>query len=487
MSHNQHQTNYFKHHRSKSNSNKVAVRVNIGDRFPLTIKKLGVEGQGIGYYKHKVCFVPGALPGEVVVAEVTVIHDKYLETKIHRLRKTSKFRVQPRDSYADKAGGFELEILDYQSQLKYKRKMVIESLNKFKPLGYRHYEIRPTIPSPKKYEYRNKAQFQVRKQDGHIVAGLYKTSSHEVVDMQRCAIQMPGTMRVMRKLVAKISDLDIPVYNEQQGSGIIKTIAVRESASSHEIQVTFITNTPKLLKKHQLLTYIHDELPEVVSVLQNINPGDTPLVWGSKTILLAGKKEITESLMGLDFLLSARSFLQLNPFQTETLYEEAAKALELSKNDTLIDAYAGIGTIGISLASRVNKVMGMETIPEAVTDAQKNVQLNKITNAHYELGSAEELLPKWRKDGIHFDALVVDPPRTGLDNHLIDQILAEQPTKFAYISCNMASLARNLARLVPTYHVDYIQPVDMLPQTPRCEAVVKLTLNFESKKSAANA
>ena len=180
--------------------------------------------------------------------------------------------------------------------------------------------------------------------------------------------------------------------------------------------------------------------------------------------------------MGLDFRLSARSFLQLNPLQTEVLYEQVAQALELAPTDTLVDAYAGIGTIGLSLAARVKQVLGMETIPAAVADANANAELNGITNAHYECGPAEDLLPQWRAAGQTFDALVVDPPRTGLDQALIDTILAEKPAKFVYVSCNMASLARNLARLTPTYRVDYIQPVDMLPQTPRCEAVVKLSL-----------
>lgn len=453
------------------------VDVKIGDRFPLTIKKLGVEGQGIGYFKHKVCFVPGALPNEVVVAEVTKVHEKYLEAAIHRLKKTSSDRVIPRDDYALNAGGFELENLAYPAQLQFKRQMVIESLAKFKPRGYRHYEIRPTIGSEKQYGYRNKAQFQIRQQDGKVVAGLYRSGSHEVVDMQECAVQMPGIMRVIRAIVEKIAQLKIPLYDESNHSGILKTIVVRESATTHQIQVTFITNSPKLLKKHQLLTFIAEKLPSVVSVMQNINPGDTPLVWGTESIHLAGDSYITDSLMGLDFHLSARSFLQLNPYQTETLYEEAAKAMELTSTDTLIDAYAGIGTIGLALASRVQEVRGMEIIPEAVADANQNAALNNITNAKYETGSAEELLPKWRAEGLHFDALVVDPPRTGLDNKLIQQILQEKPTKFAYISCNMASLARNLARLVPTYRVDYIQPIDMMPQTARCEAVVKLSLN----------
>ncbi|WP_295729268.1 23S rRNA (uracil(1939)-C(5))-methyltransferase RlmD [uncultured Limosilactobacillus sp.] len=463
--------------RHSSRHSHQLVNVQIGDRFPLTIKKLGVEGQGIGYFKHKVCFVPGALPQEVVVAEVTKIHEKYLEAKIHRLKKTSPLRVEPRDPYAMTAGGFELENLAYSAQLRYKRSMVLESLAKFKPLGYRHYEVRPTIGSDRQYGYRNKAQFQFRQQGNQVVAGLYRPGTHDVIDMAECAVQMPGVMKVMRRLVQAVAQLQIPLYNELNHSGILKTIVVRESASTHELQVTFITNSPKLLKKHQLLTVIEQELPEVVSVMQNVNPGDTPLVWGDETRHLAGYKYITESLMGLDFQLSARSFLQLNPYQTEVLYEEAAKAMDLNTNDTLIDAYAGIGTIGLALASRVHQVRGMEIIPEAVDDANHNAQLNQIDNAKYEVGSAEELLPRWRAEGLHFDALVVDPPRTGLDDKLIHQILIEKPTKFAYVSCNMASLARNLAHLVPTYHVDYIQPVDMMPQTPRCEAVVKLSLN----------
>lgn len=452
------------------------VTVQVGDRFPLTVRRLGVNGQGIGYFKHKVCFVPGALPHEVIVAEVTKVHPRYLEGKLHRLRKKSRDRVTPRDAYANVAGGFELEDLAYRQQLRFKRQVVIDSLEKFKPFGYRAYDVRPTIAAPDEYGYRNKATFQVRMVNGHVAAGLYKTGSHDLVDIKECAIQMPTTMKVVRTLVQLIEDLQIPVYDERNNSGIIKTLVVRESVATGEVQVTFITNSPKLIHRHQLLESIQEQLPEVTSVMQNVNPGDTPLVWGDRMIHLAGADAITESLMGLDFKLSARSFLQLNPIQTETLYEEAAKALDLQPSDVLVDAYAGIGTIGLSLASRVKDVWGMETIPEAVADAQENAKLNNIPNAHYEVGAAEDVMPRWRKEGHHFDALVVDPPRTGLDDHLIEQILKENPRKFAYVSCSMASLARNLRRLTSAYHVDYIQPVDMMPQTPRCEAVVKLSL-----------
>ncbi|QZN93154.1 23S rRNA (uracil(1939)-C(5))-methyltransferase RlmD [Limosilactobacillus panis] len=452
------------------------VEVNVSDRFPLTIRRLGINGHGIGYFKHKVCFVPGALPGEVVVAEVTRVHPRFLEAKIHRIRRKSKYRVTPRDSYANVAGGFELENLAYPEQLKFKRQVVIDSLEKFQPYGYRNYEVRPTIAAPEQYHYRNKAQFPVRMVDGHVVAGLYKPNSHDIVDMQECAVQMPRTMKVVNTVVKLIEGLQIPVYDEDHNSGIIKTVVVRESWTTGEIQLTLITNTPKLIHKHQLLAGIKDQLPEIISVMQNVNPGDTPLVWGDQMIHLAGKETITESLMGLDFKLSARSFLQLNPEQTETLYEQAAAALELDKNDTLIDAYAGIGTIGLSLASRVKEVRGMEVIPEAVADANANAKLNGITNAHYEVGKAEDVMPKWLAEGHQFDALVVDPPRMGLDEALIKQILKVKPRKFAYVSCGMASLARNLRRLNSVYHVDYIQPIDMMPQTARCEAIVKLSL-----------
>ena len=455
---------------------KQDVTVSVGERFPLMIRRLGVNGHGIGYFKHKVCFVPGALPGEIVVAEVTRVMPRFLEAKIHRLRRTSKHRVTPRDPYADVAGGFELENLAYPEQLKFKRQVVLDSLSKFKPYGYHNYDVRPTIAAPAQYGYRNKAQFQVRMVDGHVAAGLYKPDSHNLVDMQECAVQMQQTMHVIRTMVKLIEELNIPVYDEEHNSGIIKTLVVRESWTTGELQLTIITNTPKLIHKHQLLAAIKELLPEVVSVMQNVNPGDTPLVWGDQTIHLAGAETITESLMGLDFKLSARSFLQLNPAQTEVLYEEAAKALELAPDDTLIDAYAGIGTIGLSLAARVKNVRGMEIIPEAVADANENARLNGITNAHYEVGKAEEILPKWQNEGLSFDALVVDPPRAGLDDNLIKAILKTKPRKFAYVSCGMASLARNLRRLTSVYHVDYIQPIDMMPQTARCEAVVKLSL-----------
>ncbi|PWF99777.1 23S rRNA (uracil(1939)-C(5))-methyltransferase RlmD [Levilactobacillus bambusae] len=451
------------------------VQVEVGQRFPLTIKRLGINGEGIGYYKHKTMFVPGLLPNEVAVVEVTDIAKNFLRGKIHKLRKTSPDRVEPRDAYADEVGGFELEHMSYPAQLRFKRDVVKQSLEKYRPRGYEHYELRPTLGMENPYEYRNKAQFQVRKLDGQVRAGMYERNSHRLVDMATCSVQMPITMTVMRQIVAMLQDLEVPIYNEEEKSGIIKTLVVRAAANTDDCQLVFITNSKKLPKKRELLARIATELPEVTSVMQNVNPGETSLVWGDETVPLAGAETIVEELDGLAFNLSARAFLQLNPSQTEVLYHEAAKALELSTTDNVVDAYSGVGTIGLSFARQVNEVRGMDVTPEAVSDANANAKLNGIQNAHYEVGTAEELLPKWIFDGFRPDAIVVDPPRTGLDDNLIETILAAAPDKFTYISCNPSTLARDLVKLTDVYRVDYIQSVDMMPQTARCEAVVKFT------------
>lgn len=462
-------------HRRQRPAEKVQAEVQIGQRFPLTIKRLGINGEGIGYYKHVITFVKGALPGEVVVAEVTAVHPRYLEAHLRKIRQVSPDRVDPRDEYAGEVGGFELEHLDYPAQLKFKQDLIRQALDKYRPAGYRHYDVRPTVGMADPYEYRNKAQFQVRMIDGHVAAGLYKENSHDLVDLPTCSVQMPVTMEVMRQVVAWLEELQVPIYDEERNAGIVKTIVVRAAAATGEVQLVFITNTPKLPKKHQLLMKIAAKLPMVVSVMQNVNVGKTSLIWGDQTTLLAGQPTITEELDGLAFDLSARAFFQLNPQQTQKLYRLAREALALAPDETLVDAYSGVGTIGLSLADVAKEVRGMDTIPAAVMDANANAKRNGITNAHYEVGEAEVLLPQWLAGGFAPDAIIVDPPRTGLDNVLIDAILQSAPEKLVYISCNPSTLAQDLRELTRGYQVDYIQSIDMFPQTARCEAVVRFT------------
>ncbi|ATO42954.1 23S rRNA (uracil(1939)-C(5))-methyltransferase RlmD [Loigolactobacillus coryniformis] len=449
--------------------------IQVGQRFPLTIKRLGINGEGIGYYKRTIVFVKGALPDEVIVAEVTATAPKYVNAKIHTLRKKSPQRVEPRDAdYYGHVGGIELEHLSYPAQLAFKVDVIRQSLEKFKPRGYQHYKLRPTIGMAEPYEYRDKAQFQVRELNGHVAAGLYQEHSHQLVDLKTFSTQRPATMQVIRYVVALLEELKVPIYNEEQNSGIVKTLVVRESFSTGHLQLTFITNSRKLPHKRELLSRIHTKMPQITSIMQNLNQGRTSLIWGEETFNLAGDDYITETLSGLTFKLSARAFFQLNPAQTAKMYALAREALQLAPHESLVDAYCGVGTIGLSLADTASEVRGMDIVPAAIADAQENTNLNHIDNAKYEVGKAEELLPQWLAAGFAPDALVVDPPRTGLDQALLHAILDSRPQKFVYISCNPSTLARDLVRLSEVYAVDYIQSIDMFPQTARVEAVVRL-------------
>ncbi|WDF83496.1 23S rRNA (uracil(1939)-C(5))-methyltransferase RlmD [Lacticaseibacillus pabuli] len=449
--------------------------VTVGTRFPLTIKRLDINGAGIGYYKHKICFLPDALPGEVVVAEVTKVHDRYLEAKVHKHRKLSPNRVKPVDPLYGKVGGIELGALAYPQQLKFKSDIVSESLAKFKPSGWQDMDVRPTIGAEHETHYRNKAQFPVRVIDGHVRAGLYEPGSHTLVPLSKFATQRPLTMQLMNQLCKTIEDLDIPVYDEKQNSGIIKTLVIRESVATGEAQLTIITNSPKLPRKRDLLAAIATQMPAIVSVSQNINPGRGSLIWGKETNLLAGQPTITERINGRDFALSPQAFLQLNPEQTGKLYKLALDALNLQKGDKLVDAYCGVGTLGLSMAHVAGSVRGMDTIPAAIDDAKANAAANDITNADYEVGKAEDLLPRWIGQGYRPDAVIVDPPRTGLERPFINALLKARPEKFVYISCNPSTLARDLQLLTRVYKVNFIQSIDMFPQTARCEAVVSFT------------
>ncbi|MFT8400901.1 MAG: 23S rRNA (uracil(1939)-C(5))-methyltransferase RlmD [Lentilactobacillus diolivorans] len=454
-------------------NNKNDVHVNEGKQFTIQIKRMGINGEGIGYYERKLVFVPGALPTEKVRVEVIIDQQNFIRARLIEVLTKSKDRIEPIDDYANEVGGFELENLAYPAQLEFKRDVIRDSLEKFKPAGYRKYKLRPTIGMDDPTHYRNKATFQIRQDGDQIIAGLYKERSHTVVDMKTSALQYPLTMKVMRAIVDMIQDLKIPAYDEEKNAGIIKTVIVRAATATDEVQVTFVTQSQKLLKKHQLLERIQQELPEVVSIMQNINPGKTPMVWGNETIHLAGKEKITEVLDGLKFDLSARAFLQVNPEMTSVLYKEAFKALDLSGKEKLVDAYSGVGTIGLSVANQVREVRGMDTIADAVHDANMNAVKNGIVNAIYEVGEAEKLLPEWIDAGWKPTALIVDPPRTGLADSLIETILDITPKKFVYISCNPSTLAQDLVKLSEKYQVEYIQSVDLMPQTARCECVVK--------------
>lgn len=441
----------------------------------ITVKRLGINGEGIGYYRKKIIFIPDALPSEVVVAKIKKEYPHYLQGELVRIKEKSPARV-PFPAKVDPAiGGLELAHLAYPQQLIFKENNVREALKKYHPRDYSRYKIKKTIPAPSQWHYRNKAQYQIETDHGRIKLGLFAPHSHRLIDLPVMPTQNKDTQQCERAIKQLVSALAVPIANFYHHSSGLKTIVVRQSESSKEIQVTLITIGHRL-KHLPALSQKILALPHVVSVFQNETEWRNPQVWGNKTEKLAGKNQITEKIMGKTFALSPRAFFQLNPVQTVNLYHAALKLLDLKADQTLIDAYAGVGTLGILAADRVKQVIGIETIPAAVADAQHNVNLNHIKNAEYVQGSVEKVLPHLQENGISIDALIVDPPRTGLAKSLIKSLLRVKPRTFVYISCNPSTLAQNLVLLSEAYDVRVIENVDMLPQTPRCECVVKLIL-----------
>lgn len=441
----------------------------------ITIKRLGINGEGIGYYKKKIIFIPGALPGEVVVAKIVKSYPHYIEGELVRIKEKSPDRVDFPEGVDPEIGGLELAHLSYDKQLEFKRNNMLESLKKYHPRGYGKYKVKKTIPAPDPWHYRNKAQYQIESVHGKTKLGLFAPNSHRLIDLPKMPTQSEDTQKAEREIKELIEKLHVPVANYRRHLPGIKTVVVRQSEATKEIQVTLITIGHKLKNLIPLAKEIM-KLDHVVSVYQNETEWQNPQVWGNKTEKLLGKNQIVEEILGKKFALSPRAFFQLNPVQTVNLYSEALKYLDLAPDQTLIDAYSGVGTLGILAADRVKQVIGIETIPEAVKDAQHNVELNHIKNADYIQGATEKVLPELQNSGVSIDALIVDPPRTGLAKSLIKTILRVKPETFVYISCNPSTLAQDLVLLSEAYAVRLIQNVDMLPQTPRCEAIAKLVL-----------
>ncbi|UII56538.1 23S rRNA (uracil(1939)-C(5))-methyltransferase RlmD [Cytobacillus spongiae] len=454
----------------------MSVEIKPNQTFPLTIKRLGINGEGVGYFKKKVVFVPGALPGEEVVVEATKVNPKFAEGKIKNIRKKSPHRVEAPCPVYEECGGCQLQHLHYDQQLKEKRDIVIQSLERHTKLPVDQLDIRETIGMDDPWNYRNKSQFQVGQKDGKVLAGLYGINSHKLINIQQCAVQHPHTNKATETVKAILQDLSIPIYNEKSRKGLVRTIVARVGVQTDELQIVLITTKKELPKKDQIIERITKQLPNVKSIIQNINGQKTSLIFGEETVTLAGNDFIQETLGDLSFELSARTFFQLNPEQTIKLYNEVKQAANLTGKEKVVDAYCGVGTIGLWLADQAGEIRGMDVIKESIEDAKKNAARHGFKHTQYVTGKAEEIMPKWAKEGWKPDTIVVDPPRTGLDHELLKTILKVKPKKIVYVSCNPSTLAKDISVLSSKYEVKYLQPVDMFPQTSHVECVALIEL-----------
>ncbi|AIK71016.1 TPA: 23S rRNA (uracil(1939)-C(5))-methyltransferase RlmD [Streptococcus agalactiae] len=447
------------------------MNVVLKQRIPLKIKRMGINGEGIGFYKKTLIFVPGALKGEEVFCQISSVRRNFAEAKLLKINKKSKNRVDPACSIYKECGGCQIMHLQYDKQLEFKTDVIRQALMKFKPEGYENYEIRKTIGMPEPEHYRAKLQFQVRSFGGNVRAGLYAQGTHRLIDIKDCLVQDRLTQEMINRVAELLGKYKLPIYNERKIAGV-RTVMIRRAQASGEIQLIFITS--KRLDFDDVVIELVREFPELKTVAVNINASKTSDIYGQITEVIWGQESINEEVLDYGFSLSPRAFYQLNPKQTQILYSEAVNALDVKEDDDLIDAYCGVGTIGLAFAGKVKSVRGMDVIPEAIQDAKENALHMGFTNTHYEAGKAEDIIPRWYSEGFRANALIVDPPRTGLDDKLLNTILKMPPEKMVYVSCNTSTLARDLVTLTKVYHVHYIQSVDMFPHTARTEAVVKL-------------
>ena len=460
----------------KKNVKDQSIKMTEGQTFPLTIKRLGINGEGVGYFKKQVVFVPGALPGEEVVAETTKIHPKFAEAKIKRIRKNSLHRVKAPCPIYEQCGGCQLQHLDYKAQLKEKRDIVVQAFERHSGLPADKLKILETIGMENPWNYRNKSQFQVGMKKQKVIAGLYGIGSHQLIDIADCMVQHQTTNKVTEIVKTILEDLNISIHNEKTRKGLIRTIVTRVGFETGETQLVLITASKEIPRKNLLISEITRRLPEVKSIIQNINGQKTSLIFGDKTLHLHGKEVIQETLGDLSFELSARAFFQLNPIQTVKLYDEVKKAAALTGQEKIVDAYCGVGTIGLWLAKDAAEIRGMDTIPESIADAAKNAKKHGLQNATYVTGKAEYWLPKWVNEGWRPDVIIVDPPRTGCDQKLLETIVKVKPKKIIYVSCNPSTLAKDVKILSKSYQVKHIQPVDMFPHTAHVECVALIEL-----------
>ena len=457
--------------------NNKKVLIEKGQEFPLTIKRLGINGEGVGYFKRQVVFVPGALPGEEVVVTVTDVKEKFSEAKVKKIRKKSQDRIQPPCPVYDQCGGCQLQHLDYKAQLREKKDIVRQSFERHTNLQGDKLPLKETIGMEDPWNYRNKSQLQVRRNQQEVIAGLYGLNSHQLVDISECAIQHPATNKVTQTMKAILQDLKIPIYHEKKHKGVVRTIVTRVGFSTGDVQLVLITATKDLPKKELIIDEIKRRLPEVKSVLQNINGRKTSLIFGDETKHLHGEEVIQESLGDLQFELSARAFFQLNPIQTVKLYDEVKKVAQLTGKEKLVDAYCGVGTIGLWLAPHAGELRGMDVIDESIDDARRNAEKHGFAHAQYEVGKAEVLLPKWVKEGWRPDVFVVDPPRTGCDRKLLDAMIKVKPKRIVYVSCNPSTLSKDVDVLMKAgFKLKSLQPVDMFPHTAHVECVALIEL-----------
>ncbi|WP_184310446.1 23S rRNA (uracil(1939)-C(5))-methyltransferase RlmD [Anaerosolibacter carboniphilus] len=441
--------------------------------YEVHIDDIGHNGEGIGRIEGFTVFVQGGVPGDDLRVKIELVKKNYAVGKIIKLVAPSPSRIIPVCPIADTCGGCQTQHIDYKEQLRLKTNTVkanIERIGKLEGVL-----IHDTLGMEEPSRYRNKAQFPVGNLDNEVAIGFYKKGTHEIVNTSSCYIQHEVNDRIVEVLREYMERYKVSAFDEENGMGLIRHILTKVGFTTGEIMIVLITNRRKIPHQEELIQALISEVPEIKSIVQNINMKKTNRILGDECITLFGDDKIVDYIGSLKFHISALSFFQVNPMQTKVLYEKALEYAGLTGEETVFDVYCGIGTISLFLAQKAKKVYGIEIVDAAIEDAKENARINGVENAEFFVGKAEEVVPRLYKKGITADVVVVDPPRKGCEEEVLDTIVKMNPKRVVYVSCNPSTLARDLKYLDERgYRTVEVQPVDMFPHTTHCEAVVKI-------------
>ena len=444
------------------------------DSVTVSVTDMGQDGEGIGKAEGYTLFIKDAVVGDKVRAKVIKAKKNYGYARLMEVLEPSPDRVEPRCSCARQCGGCQIQALSYQRQLQFKEEKVRNVLERIG--GFEKIPLQPIIGMENPYRYRNKAQFPIgTDREGRPMAGFYAGRTHTIIPQEDCVLGVRENKAILEVILGFMEEFSIPAYREEEGSGLVRHVLIRYGFATKEIMVCVVINGDRLPKAEILAERLSD-IAGMTSISINKNKRRTNVILGEEVEVIWGRPFIEDVLDGVRYQISPLSFYQVNPGQTKVLYEKALQYAGLHGTETVWDLYCGIGTISLFLARQAGKVYGVEIVPQAIEDARRNAALNGMENVEFMVGKAEEILPeKYEKEGVSADVIVVDPPRKGCDPELLDTMLQIRPKRIVYVSCDPATLARDLKLLCAGgYKLQKVQPVDQFPHSVHVENVCLL-------------
>jgi 23S rRNA (uracil1939-C5)-methyltransferase len=450
-----------------------------GQSLSVTIDDLAFGGEGVGRVDGYVVFVRGGVPGDRLLVRLDQARSRFGRGTIEAVLEPSPHRVEPPCPYFGRCGGCRLQHVDYQAQLAFKSKQVVDALERIG--GLERVEVRHILPAEQIYGYRNKMEFTVARGQGArgLTVGLHEAERYDsVLDVERCLLQSEGMNARLDEARRFFADSGLTAWDQDSGEGLLRFLMLREGHGTGETMVNVVTSSPAVSELAPLAERLGATVPRTTSVVMNVNPKKASVAVGVEEHCLGGRDHIRESLGGIEFQVSANSFFQTNTAQAGRLFALVLESAALTGDETVFDLYAGTGAISLQLARRCRHVYGVELAPAAVADAARNALANGIANCTFLAGEVRFVLPELIAKGVRARVVVADPPRAGFHPKALRALGQLAPERIVYVSCNPATLARDLGELVRGgYRVQWVQPVDMFPHTPHIEAVARLDLD----------